>query len=655
MISLFAMIMSLGIIVDDTIVVAEQAVTEYDSGKPALEAVIVGAKKMFVPIIASSLTTVAAFLPLMLLSGIFGEVLIAIPRVVICVIFASLVECFLILPMHLRFGLRGIKQHKPMKIVSALQGWFDRLRFTHFKRLVTATVNHSWTTLSICLASFILMLGVLIGGYINFNFFPTPSGRVVDVNVNFMSGISTKAMVHQLNQIDKTVHSLGKDLRQKYGDVINASVVFAHKNTERREQTTNFRTGSLIIDLIPPEERAITNKMFIAQLQKRIKLYPGVESMTVSAPRQGPPGTDIDISLLGNNPNTLKVAAEELKRKLSTYTGVSNVTDNMPYAQAEYIFKLTPEAKQLGLTVQDVGNQLRSAFTGHLAQLFTKGQQEFEVRVRLDEKDRKSLGALHRFPVITKGGSSIPLYSVATIVTQKSFNTLQHLDGKLSVNVSADVDSSLNNSDKIIKDLKSSYLPKLEAAKNISFAMKGRMADETQTLKEMKYAVCLSLALIFVILTWVSSSYSWALFVMLAIPFGLEGAVFGHLVLGKDLTLLSLFGFFGLTGIVVNDSIILLFRYKELLKQGLEKKTAIITACTQRFRAVVMTSLTTIAGLLPLLFEQSLQAQFLIPMAISICFGLLFSTVIILLMIPAAINVFQRDKTSTDKGTLPAN
>lgn len=644
MISLFAMIMSLGIIVDDTIVVAEQAVTEYDSGTPALEAVITGARKMFIPIMASSVTTVAAFLPLMLLSGIFGEVLIAIPRVVICVILASLIECFLILPMHLKFSLRGASKHKPFRIVEKLQGWFDRLRLVHFKRLVTATVNHSWVTLSVCLSSFIIMVGVLVGGYVNFDFFPSPSGRVVDINVNFLSGVSTKDMVRQLNAIDQVAIDLGQDLKKKYGDVMNTSVVFPHKDSERRQPVMNSNTGSVVIDLVPPEGRSLTNDAFIKELKQKIKLYPGVENITISAPRQGPPGGDIEINLLSENPTALKQAAVRLKSKLNSYVGVSNVTDDMPYAQSEYVFKLKPEAKQLGLTVQGVGRQLSSAFSGHLALLFNKGQQEFEVKVRLSDDTRNKLGTLNHFPIITQAGNSIPLSNVVSISTVKGFDTLRHLDGKLSVKVLAEVDSEKNNPDKIVTNLKSEFLPKLETQQGVTYVIKGKLADQGKTLTEMKYAVLLALALIFIVLSWVSSSYSWALFVMLAIPFGLEGAVFGHLLLGKDLTLLSLFGFFGLTGIVVNDSIILLFRYKELKQEGLAKKEAIIAACTQRFRAVIMTSLTTIAGLLPLLFEKSLQAQFLIPMAISICFGLLFSTAIILLMIPAAINVLQREK-----------
>ena len=648
MISLFAMIMSLGIIVDDTIVVAEQAVTEFESGMPALQAVILGARKMLVPILTSSLTTVAAFLPLLLLTGVFGEVLIAIPRVVICVILASLVECFLILPMHLKFSLLKTKQSSGKDTLALrIRRGFDQFRFGVFRRWVTAAVKHSHLTLSVGLSSFILMVGVLIGGYVNFNFFPSPSGRVVDVNLNFTAGTPTSIMVRELNRVDAKVRDVAHKLgSENGGKIINASVVFAHKSSVRRASTENKMVGSVVIDLLPPEKRSISNAQFVDRLRQSIPLPPNVESMTISAPKQGPPGSDIDLNLVGKSPTELKTSALELSRELARYPGVTNISDDLSYAQPEYVFKLKPQAKQVGLTVTEIGNQLRSAYTGHLVQILNRGQDEIELRVRMGANAREQLGSIEYFPILTKTGSALPLSNLAKIIPQKSFNSLQHIDGELTVNVRADVDASINNSDKIITRLKENFFPRLQSVHGVLVRMKGRAIDRTRTLNEMKYAVYIALALIYILLCWVSSSYTWPLFVMLTIPFGLEGAVFGHWILGRDLTLLSLFGFFGLTGIVINDSIILLLRYKELLGDGVNSKDAIVEACTQRFRAVVLTSLTTIAGLLPLLFEQSLQAQFLIPMAVSICFGLFFSTFIILFLIPAAIVFFQRNRNA---------
>ena len=349
----------------------------------------------------------------------------------------------------------------------------------------------------------------------------------------------------------------------------------------------------------------------------------------------------------GKTPLQLKKAATELKAYLSKQEGVSEVDDDLPYAQAEYTFELKPAAHQIGLSMSEIGQQLRAAYTGHLVQLYYQGDDEVEVRIRLDDETRSRVGSLENMPIKTAQGKIIPLISAVRIAQQKTFSSLPHWNGDLSVDVTAAVDSKLNNANELLSRMKKTILLDIENKYGVTYFVKGRMEDQANTLKEMQYAVLLALALIFIVLAWVSSSYTWPLFVMLAIPFGLEGAVFGHWLLGKDLTLLSLFGFFGLTGIVVNDSIILLFRYKELFQQGLKRKEAIIEACCQRFRPVVMTSLTTIAGLSPLLFERSTQAQFLIPMAISICFGLLFSTFIILLMIPAAIAITTRKAKKT--------
>jgi multidrug efflux pump subunit AcrB len=646
MISMFALIMSLGIIVDDTIVVAEQSVTEVESGKTALEAVILGARKMFIPIIASSLTTVAAFLPLLLLSGMFGEVLVAIPRLVICVILASLVECLLILPMHLKHSLSKLNQRPPFKVIQSIRRGFEKFRNVHFRRLVTSAVTHSGITLSLALASFIMMGGVMAAGMVNFNFFPSPPGRVVDLDMTFFSGTSTKVMLADLRHIEKTAWKLNQDLMPRYGKVIKTAVVFTHKPIERGRAINNKRAASIVFDLTPPEYRDFSNQMFIDQLRRKIKTSPAVESISLSAPRSGPPGSDIDIGFLGANPRVLKQVAEEFQRRLSAYKGVDNIKDNLPYAQSDYVFKLRPEAKQLGFTLKNVGQQLRSAYTGFLVQTFMLNQEEYEVRVSLDDQHRQTLGSLEHTPIVTPQGKTVPLTSVVNLNYQRSFHSLQHLDGKLTVNVLAEVNPKLNNTNNIIAQLKKTVLPEITQKYGVSYVMKGRDAEQKNTLNEMKYAVIFAFSLIFIILAWVSSSYSWAFFVMLAIPFGLEGAVLGHIILGRDLTLLSLFGLFGLTGIVINDSIILLFRYKELLASGLSGREAIIDACCQRFRAVMLTSLTTIAGLLPLLFEKSLQAQFLIPMATSICFGLMFSTVIILLVIPAAITVFSKKRHS---------
>ena len=267
------------------------------------------------------------------------------------------------------------------------------------------------------------------------------------------------------------------------------------------------------------------------------------------------------------------------------------------------------------------------------------GQDEVEVRVKLSQAISDDILQLQQLPIVVSDGRGVPLGSLVDVSMEESFDALQHLNGRLSVNVSASVDASQANANNIEQTLKSEVLPQLMQRYGVKYSQSGRSADQDETLQEMLYSVGFALILIYIILACVSASYLWPVFVMAAIPLGLEGAVFGHWLLGYDLTLLSLFGFFGLTGIVINDSIILLFRYKELLAAGLARQEAIVAASCQRLRAVLLTSITTIAGLTPILFERSLQAQFLIPMAISICFGLVFSTFLILIVIPSLVSL----------------
>lgn len=654
MISLFAMIMSLGIIVDDTIVIAEQSVTELQAGKSPVDAVIAGAKRMVVPVLSSSLTTMAAFLPLLLLGGMYGDALVAIPRVVICVIFASLVECFLILPMHLQRSLAKPRISSSPKFKQKLQAWFEKLQHYHFPRLVSVAVRHYAITLSLCLASFMVVLGLLFSGYIAFNFFPQPPGTIVLADITFAAGSSDRKMVKVLTEVERAAYQADAVVKGRNKSIISRIVAFNHYSTDPYDirSRSRSRTAALITELVPSDQRSVSNAQFIAQWYQAIPQSAMVENIQIGQRRPGPPGSDIDISLSGAKAPQLKQAALALTDKLKSYPGIYAVNDNLPFAQQELIFTLRPQAQALGLSVREVGRQLHAAFSGYLVQIFYDKDNEFEVRTRLDDPTRKQLAHLQDIPIVTKQGRIVPLDSVATLEYQQGFDSIYHLNRELTVNVAADVNPKLGNTNRILADITKNFLPAFIKEYSVEYKVKGRAEDQQSTLTEMLYLVIFALSLIYVILAWVSSSYIWPLFVMVAIPFGLEGAIVGHLLLMKDLTLLSLFGFFGLTGIVINDSIILLFRYKELVESGVERQQAIIQASTQRFRAVVLTSVTTIAALTPLLFETSLQAQFLIPMAISICFGLLFATALILIVIPALIHTYNHYYAFLEKAKL---
>jgi multidrug efflux pump subunit AcrB len=344
---------------------------------------------------------------------------------------------------------------------------------------------------------------------------------------------------------------------------------------------------------------------------------------------------------MGTDPHRLKQAALQLQEAIKGLPGVSAIDDDLPYGREQLIYSLTPEGEALGLTILDLGGQLRAAYDGIRLQRFQDGADEVEVRVQLPEQEQRNLTSLEQLPIRLPDGRFAPLGSVAQWRSKLGFEALRHADGRLSVSVSGDVDPVFANTQEILDGLAQTTLPLLVGRYGISYSFEGSAASQRDTLTDMRIGVGLALLLIYLVLAWVFSSYGWPLLVMAIIPLGLTGAILGHWVMDMNLTLLSLFGFFALSGIVVNDSIILVTFYQHLRVTGMAVREALVEAACQRLRAVLLTSLTTIAGLTPLLFETSRQAQFLIPMVTSIAFGLGFATLLILLVVPSLLSIYE--------------
>lgn len=642
MISLFGLIMALGIIVDDAIVVGEDGLSHYQNGEDSLQAAEGGARRMLAPVISSSLTTTASFLPLMLIGGTIGNILFDIPFVVICVIIASLVESFLILPGHLRHAFHKIHHVKPPPIRHWLDQKFNYVRDDLFKPVVIKSVNHRWTTISATVGLLIICIGLLASGRLHFTFFPSPEGTSITANVRFTAGTPSSKVAEFLEHINQalelTKHDLGSDLVENAVTRLGSATTAGGGSRSAQKEE---RFGSVQLELVSPDVRDVRNKDFINKWREYITLPAGLETFTLSERRVGPPGSDIDIRLVGASATTLKNAAGEVAEALKQFPGVSAIEDDMPYGQEQLIYSVKGQGKVLGLTVNNVGRQLRAAFDGQLVQIFQDGDDEVEVRVMLPDNERNTVATLENFMIRLPQGGSAPLSSVVEFEARRGFDVLRHTDSKLAIHITATVDSTANNSNKILANLQEEMLPDLSSRYGVNVGFEGRAEEQSETLGDMKQGVLLAFMMIYLILAWVFSSYGWPLVVMAAIPFGLIGALAGHWLMGIDLTILSLFGIFGLSGIVVNDSIILVTFFKHQREKGVETTEAIINAATQRLRAVLLTSLTTIGGLTPLLFETSMQAQFLIPMAVSISFGLMFSTVLVLLVIPALLSVHE--------------
>lgn len=640
MVTLFALIMTLGIIVDDTIVVGEEALTQLTSGHSFLDAVEIGAHRMLAPIFASSLTTISAFLPLFLISGIIGEILSAIPLVVICTIIASVVECFLVLPGHLYHSFKNIRRCESNRY----RRWFDE-KFNYFRQIVFRkfifkAIRHRIFVIVVAFALLILSVILVKTSRVEFTFFPSPDSQSIHANIQFHAGTTEETRIRVLNQIEQALQKTNDESKHKYNeDIIVTSATYLNEGAFQRGRGNTL--GSVVVELTPPDNRKFRNQSFINAWHKNILMVPSIENIIISSPRSGPPGEDVDILLTGRSAEQLKKAALALEDEIVKYQGVINVADDMPFGQSQMIFNLTPEGQSINLTTDNVGRQLHAAFTGELVQIFHEPDNELEVRVMLPEEERDSLNTLQELPIITPTGNTVPLNTVAEFSFQRGFDIIRHTDSQLSVRVMAEVDQSIANANQIRNSVVKNNLPELIQKYGVQYQLKGRAEEQSDTLSDMMYGILLALTLIYIILAWVFASYGWPIIVMIAIPLGLTGAVFGHWVMGFDLTILSLFGFFGLAGIVINDSIILISTYKNYREQGIASKKAIVQASMYRLRAVLLTSLTTIAGLSPLLMETSLQAQFLIPMAISISFGLAFGTVLILIVVPALLSVYE--------------
>ncbi len=638
MISLFALIMALGIIVDDAIVVGEDAQAHYDMGEDPLKASEGGARRMLPPVLASSLTTIAAFLPLMFIGGHIGNIMLAIPVVIICVIIASLIESFLILPGHLRHAFVHAHGKPPSRVRNYLNQGFESFRDRLFRPLVRIAIEFRWTTIACAIGFLIFAAGLVVGGKTGWQFFPSPESTTVYANVRFVAGTSGEIVDEFLLQLESELHNTMKS----YDEEVVSTYYTTHSSSSGRGRAvTGERTGSIYVELVSSEKRNTKNRDFIQNWRARIEQPAGIESFKISSRRVGPSRRDLNIRLTGASPHLLKNAALDLAEALNSVPGISAVDDDLPYGREQLIYSLTPAGEALGLSISDVGRQLRAAYDGIVLQRFQQGADEVEVRLQLPEHEQRSLTSLFQLPIKLPNGDFVPLESIVNWDSNQGYEVLRRFNGRLSVDVTADVNPALNNTAEIVKDLQISTLPQLSSRYGIQYSIEGRSASQRETFAEMRTGALIALLLMYLVLAWVFSSYGWPLLVLLSIPLGITGAVLGHWAMDMNMTILSLFGFFGLSGIVVNDSIILVIFYRQIRAAGMPIYQALEEAASQRLRAVLLTSLTTIAGLTPLLFETSRQAQFLIPMAVSIAFGLAFATVLILLVLPAMLSIYE--------------
>ncbi len=663
MISLFAFIIVLGIVVDDAIVVGENIYRHLQMGKKGLDAAIDGTREVAVPVIFSILTTVAAFGPLLLVTGTTAKVVRNIPLVVISVLLFSLIEALLILPAHLKHldhrprplaPLLALTERLQRPTVGMLEWMISRV----YRPTLAAALEWRYVTVAIGVSILLLTVGMVAGGRVKFSFFPPVEADNLVAYLTMPQGTSVETTTRVLAEVEARARELEAQLTEA-----GEPDAFRHMLTtigdqpfRSRQSRFQFQSsvasshlGEINIELAPAEERTVK----ASDLNRRWRELTGpvpdaVELVFVSSLFSA--GEAINIQLAGPDLDQLRQAAEELKLAVAQYPGVEDISDSFRAGKQEVKLAVTPQAETLGISLSDLARQVRQAFYGEEAQRIQRGRDEVKVMVRYPERERQSLASLEQMRIRTPTGDEVPFSVAGEMELGRGYATIVRTDRKRTVNVTADVDLDQANANEILATILRDDLPRLMGDyRGLTYTLEGEQQQQRETLGGLQQSFLLATILIYALLAVPFKSYIQPLIVLSAVPFGIIGAVAGHLFMGIDLAILSVFGMVALTGVVVNDSLVLVDFINRSYRSGTPLLDAIRQGGEKRFRPIVLTSLTTFAGLTPLLLEKSLQAQFLIPMAISLAFGILFATGVILIFVPVGYLILEDLKTFVRK------
>jgi len=640
MISLFAFIMVLGIVVDDAIVVGEQVFTLREEGMEPMKASIEGTSIIGKPVIFSVLTTVAAFMPLMMATGMMGKIMRNIPVVVIAVLIASLIECLFILPSHLAGSKVKVRKAGEGKLSARLLQRF--IRGPYLKSL-NFCLRWRYATIASGIVVLLIGVGLLMGGYIKFTLFPVVEGDMLTANLELPAGAPAEQTIQVVGKLEKAAKKILDDADKKRPEgseplrkytVSMVGISTGGRSHGGGTSSSGGNLGTVFVELLEGEKRNMSTKNLVADWRQETGVVPEAESLSFTG-EMFSPGNPIEVHLSAPSEEELITAADELKAKLATYTGVFDIADSFTPGKWEMQLKLKPAARSLGLTLQDLAQQVRYAFYGAEALRIQRNQDEVRVLVRYPEKERSSLSDVSQMRIRTAAGDEVPFSQVAEVTMTRGYTSVDRAQRRRVIKVTADVNTDLANASELRGWLEKSVLPEMLAKyKGLRYAMEGAGREEQESLSDVMQGFVIALFLIYALLAIPFRSFSQPFIVMAAIPFGLVGALAGHFIMGLGTSLLSLFGMVGLTGVVVNDSLVLIDAANRLRDAGLTPSEAIREAGPMRFRAIILTSLTTFGGLAPIIFERSLQAQFLIPMAVSLGFGVLFATGVTLVLIP---------------------
>ena len=641
MISLFALIITLGIVVDDAIVVGEHADFRFRRLKEgAVAAAENAARRMAAPVFSSTVTTVIAFFGLVAIGGRFGSLISDIPFTVIAVLIASLVECFFILPNHLSHALtHSAKEHWydwPSRTVNRGFGWArDRV----FRRL-TATLI--WGRYPVFAAAILLLasqVAVFIRGDVQWRFFNSPEESSVSGNFSMAPGATREDTIAMMREMQRATEALGAKYEAEYGtnplvyvlSGVGGNTGRALASAENKDPSL---LGSIAIELLEADYRPYSSATFVSELQDSVINHPLAEEVSFRGFRSGPGGDALDVEFYGADAETLKAAAEALKTAMLQFGEVTGLEDSLAYDKSELILDLTPQGQALGFTIDGLGRVLRDRLNGREAATYPEGPRSAAIRVELPE-DELTADFLDRTLMRTAAGQYVPLADIVTVETKSGFSTVQRENGLRLISVTGDIaEDDPARASEIMAQLSEVILPGIESDFGVASRLAGLAEQESQFLTDAALGFGLCMVAIYLTLAWIFSSWTRPVVVMAIIPFGLVGTIYGHAVWDIPLSMFSVVGMIGMTGIIINDSIVLVGTIDEYAAdRGMVP--AIIDGAADRLRPVLLTTLTTVLGLAPLLYETSAQAQFLKPTVVTLVYGLGFGLVLVLMVVPA--------------------
>ena len=638
MISMIALLMAIGILMDDAIVLSESIAHEYNKGKSPQQAAIDGTQRVLAGVLASFLTSAFLFGSLLMMKGDMGQILGVLPVVLLSVLTISLLEAFLVLPHHLMHSLQQVHHKKPPKLRLLFEKGFAYLR-EGVGKIADIAIDFRYITVGIAVAMLVFSIGLIATGTVKFKAFPDLEGNTVDARILLAQGTplaeTEKVMDTILKALDKTVATLNKNESESLVKHVQLSYGV---HADAPENGTHLATLSL--DLLNTEKRNTKMAEFTSLWRENSGDLPSVISVQFREPKMGPAGRAIEIRLSGDNLNKLSNASWELQNWLRGYDGVSNLLDDLRPGKPQYTVQLKHGALASGVDSRSIASQLRSAYQGAKVGDIYNGREAYEIIAKLDSHATEEVNDFDNFNVFSKTGESIPLSSVATITEKRDFARIGHINHQRTITLFGDVDANIANTAEIIAATERDFLSELQQRyPGITISLKGEVEGGNETKFSILTGFGLGALGVFLLLSLIFRNYREPAIVMLNIPLALIGAIWGHLIMGLDFTLPSMIGFVSLAGIVVNDSILLVVFVKQHVEEGMVLHDASKQAVRDRFRAIFLTSVTTVAGMTPLLFETSTQALILVPLVTSIVFGMLTSTLLIMLVLPSVYGI----------------